>query len=45
MEVDLDLGEGRHMVAHMPKGVFLASGFVPDQKVYVGITAFHTFPV
>lgn len=43
MELDLDVGSGHHIVAHIPKGVYLASGFQLGQRVFVGITAFHTF--
>ncbi len=43
IELQIDLGEGRRMVAHLPKGVSEASGFAPGSKVFVGITGFHAF--
>jgi sulfate transport system ATP-binding protein len=43
IELQIDLGEGRNMVAHLPKGVSEASGFAPGSKVFVGITGFHAF--
>ena len=44
IELTLDIGEDKHIIAHVPKGVSLASGFADGRKVYVGITAFHAFP-
>jgi sulfate/thiosulfate transport system ATP-binding protein len=44
IELLLDLGEGRQILAHVPKGVSLASGFAEGRQVYVAITAFHAFP-
>ena len=43
IELALDLGEGRTVVAHLPKGLSEASGFAPGKKVFVGITGFHVF--
>jgi sulfate transport system ATP-binding protein len=43
MELQIDLGEGRNVVAHLPKGLSEASGFGPGKQVFVGITGFHTF--
>jgi len=42
-ELDLDLGEGKHVTAHLPRGLSEASGFAPGEKVYVGIIGFHIF--
>jgi sulfate/thiosulfate transport system ATP-binding protein len=44
IELNLDVGEDKHVIAHVPKGVSLASGFAEGKQVYVGITAFHAFP-
>ena len=32
-------------MAHVPKGVSLASGFEVGKQVFVGVTAYHVFPV
>lgn len=45
IELALDIGEHKHIIAHVPKGVALASGFEMGRSVYVGITAFHTFVI
>lgn len=45
IELSLDVGENKQILAHIPKGVFIASGFREGQTVYVGITAFHVFPM
>jgi sulfate transport system ATP-binding protein len=45
MEYRLDLGEGRHILAQVPKGVARASGFQEGQDVYAAITAYHAFPI
>ena len=45
IELRLYVGEDRHIFAHVPKGVSLASGFKEGQDVWAGITAYHTFPV
>ncbi len=39
------MGEEKQIIAHVPKGVSLASGFVEGKKVHVGVTAYHCFPV
>ncbi len=44
IELALNIGEGRRVLAHVPKGVALASDFVEGRSVHVGITAFHVFP-
>lgn len=43
MELNIDLGDGKTVVAHLPKGLSEASGFAPGKQVFVGITGFHTF--
>ncbi|MBL8023439.1 MAG: sulfate ABC transporter ATP-binding protein [Elusimicrobia bacterium] len=43
IEHQIDVGADQPIVAHVPKGVSLASGFAAGRRVYVGITAFHTF--
>jgi len=45
IEYKLDVGEGRIISAHLPKGVALASGFTEGSDVYAAITAFHVFPL
>jgi sulfate transport system ATP-binding protein len=42
-ELELDLGEGRRLLAHLPRGLSEASGFVKGEKVWAGITGFHVF--
>ena len=44
IELTLDIAEDKSVIALVPKGVALASGFRENQKVYVGITDFHAFP-
>jgi sulfate transport system ATP-binding protein len=44
-ELDLDLGDGKHVTAHLPRGLSEASGFAPGEKVYAGITGFHVFEI
>lgn len=43
IELSLDIGDGRKILAHVPKGVALASDFVEGRNVHIGITAFHVF--
>ncbi len=43
MELEISIGEGKNVVAHVPKGVSLASGFDKGRSVWVGITGFHVF--
>ncbi|HNA59799.1 MAG TPA: sulfate ABC transporter ATP-binding protein [Elusimicrobiota bacterium] len=45
IEHSVDVGADRPIVAHVPKGVSLASGFDVGRRVYVGITAYHSFAV
>ena len=44
-ELLLDVGEQKHIIAHVPKGIVLASDFKEGKQVYVGITAFQVFPL
>ena len=43
MELEIKIDEERLVVAHVPKGVSLASGFEKGGQVWVGITGFHYF--
>ncbi len=43
IELELDLGSGKKILAHLPKGVSQASGFRVGKKVFAGITDFHVF--
>ncbi len=43
IELELRASGDTAVVAHVPKGVSLASGFKEGSEVYVGITAFHAF--
>jgi sulfate/thiosulfate transport system ATP-binding protein len=43
IELELVLEDQKRLIAHVPKGVSLASGFKEGRTVYIGITAFHTF--
>lgn len=45
IELLLDVGEEKHIIAHVPKGIVLASDFKEGKDVYVGITAFQVFPL
>ena len=45
IELALEIGENKQVLAHVPKGVALASGFKDGQTVFIGITAFHVFPI
>lgn len=44
IELTLDIDEDKSILALVPKGVALASGFREGMKVHVGITDFHAFP-
>jgi ABC-type Fe3+/spermidine/putrescine transport system ATPase subunit len=43
MELTVDVGAEKPVIAHVPKGLSLASGFSEGRHVYVGITGFHSF--
>ena len=45
MEYKLDVGEEKQIIAQVPKGVALASGFSEGAEVFAAITAFHVFPL
>jgi sulfate/thiosulfate transport system ATP-binding protein len=45
VELSIDVGAEKLIVAHVPKGLTLASGFVVGRDVYVGITGFHSFGI
>ncbi|MFN0117522.1 MAG: sulfate/molybdate ABC transporter ATP-binding protein [Elusimicrobiota bacterium] len=45
MELSLHVGGDKEIIADVPKGVSIASGFDQGREVFVGITAFHVFPV
>lgn len=40
----LKIGEGKEIIADVPKGVSLASNFENGREVYLGITAYQAFP-
>lgn len=42
-EIVLDVGQGKNVVAHVPKGVASAGGFAVGRGVYLGVTPFHAF--
>lgn len=43
IEIVLEIEAGRHVIAHLPKGVAQAGKYYLGQKVFVGITAYHVF--
>lgn len=43
IELLLDIEGEKHIVAHVPKGIVLASGFAEGRDVFIGITAFQVF--
>src|ERR1700733_5765149 len=45
IEIIIDVGGEKPIVAHLPKGLSIASGFVEGRQVYVGVTGFHSFPI
>jgi sulfate transport system ATP-binding protein len=45
IELLLDVGSEKHIIAHVPKGIVLASGFEVGKEVHIGITAFQVFAV
>jgi sulfate transport system ATP-binding protein len=42
-ELDLDLGAGRRLLAHLPRGLSEASGFIVGDSVWAGVTGYHVF--
>jgi len=45
IELVIDVGADKPVVAHLPKGLSMASGFVEGRRVFVGITGFHSFAI
>jgi sulfate transport system ATP-binding protein len=45
IELIIEVGAEKPVVAHVPKGLTLASGFVEGRQVYVGVTGFHSFGI
>ena len=45
IELSIDVGADKPVIAHVPKGLTLASGFVEGRQVFVGITGFHSFAI
>lgn len=43
IELAIDVGAEKPVLAHVPKGLTLASGFVEGRQVFVGVTGFHHF--
>ncbi len=43
IELVIDVGAEKPVIAHLPKGLSIASGFVEGREVFVGITGFHCF--
>jgi sulfate transport system ATP-binding protein len=43
IELSIEVGAEKPVIAHVPKGLTFASGFVEGREVYVGITGFHGF--
>lgn len=45
MELLIDVGTEKPVIAQVPKGLSLASGFVEGRDVFVGVTGFHSFKI
>lgn len=45
MELVIDVGAEKPVIAHVPKGLSLASNFVEGRQVFVGVTGFHSFGI
>ena len=43
IELSIDVGAEKPIVAHVPKGLSIASGFAEGRHVFVGVTGFHSF--
>ncbi len=43
IELSIDVGAEKPVIAHVPKGLSLASGFTEGRDVFIGITGFHSF--
>lgn len=44
IELLIEVGQDKRIIAHVPKGVALASDFRENRTVFLGITAFNVFP-
>ncbi|HTB34685.1 MAG TPA: sulfate ABC transporter ATP-binding protein [bacterium] len=42
-ELEMDLGAGRRLLAHLPRGLSEASGFKVGDSVWAGVTGYHVF--
>jgi sulfate transport system ATP-binding protein len=42
-EFELELAGGRSVLAHLPRGLGLASGFKPGEGAWMSVTGFHVF--
>jgi sulfate transport system ATP-binding protein len=45
IELMIDVSAEKPILAHLPKGLSLASGFVEGREVFVGVTGFHSFAI
>jgi len=45
IEHAIDVGAEKPVLAHVPKGLSLASDFREGKEIYAGITGFHVFPL
>jgi sulfate/thiosulfate transport system ATP-binding protein len=45
IELLIDVNAEKPVVAHLPKGLSIASGFVEGREVFVGVTGFHSFAI
>ncbi len=45
IELLIDVGGEKQILAQLPKGLSIASGFVEGRDVFVGITGFHSFAI
>jgi sulfate transport system ATP-binding protein len=43
IELEIEVAPEKRVIAHVPKGISLASGFSEGSQVWVGITGFHIF--
>jgi sulfate/thiosulfate transport system ATP-binding protein len=43
IELVIDVKAEKPIIAHVPKGLTLASGFIEGRNVFVGVTGFHSF--
>jgi sulfate transport system ATP-binding protein len=45
IELLIDVSAEKPIIAHLPKGLSIASGFVEGRQVFVGVTGFHSFAI